>query len=199
MSVNSFDSRDSLTVGGVDYEVYRLDQVSTAVPLPYSLKVLLENLLRNEDGRVVTAEQVDVVAAVEQHARQAGQPFEYAAGLPEGWTPTSYRYVRSKDQLMMWSATWTTPDGQYVAVQQVADATDSWVSTMTNNGKQVGKVTTEDGRAWLKRDREGKVQRSLVHRQPGEGELTTLVTGTGTFEQLETFANHLEAVEITQP
>lgn len=144
----------------------------------------------------VTAEQVDVVAAVEQHARQAGQPFEYAADLPEGWTPTSYRYVRSKDELMMWSATWTTPDGQYVAVQQVADATDSWVNTMANNGKQVGQVTTEDGRTWLKRDREGKVQRSLVHRQTGEGELTTLVTGTGTFEQLETFAEHLEAVEI---
>ena len=37
MSVNSFGSRDSLAVGGVDYEVYRLDQVSTAVPLPLSL------------------------------------------------------------------------------------------------------------------------------------------------------------------
>ncbi|MFI8694274.1 aconitate hydratase [Dietzia maris] len=61
MSVNSFGSRDSLAVGGVDYEVYRLDQVSTAVPLPYSLKVLLENLLRNEDGRVVTAEQVEAL------------------------------------------------------------------------------------------------------------------------------------------
>ncbi|KAA0918957.1 aconitate hydratase [Dietzia sp. ANT_WB102] len=61
MSVNSFNSRDSLTVGGVDYEVYRLDRVSTAVTLPYSLKILLENLLRNEDGRVVTAEQVDAL------------------------------------------------------------------------------------------------------------------------------------------
>ena len=61
MSVNSFGSRDSLAVGGVDYEVYRLDQVSTAVPLPYSLRVLLENLLRNEDGRVVTAEQVEAL------------------------------------------------------------------------------------------------------------------------------------------
>ena len=144
----------------------------------------------------VTAEQVDAAAAAEQHGRQAGLPFEYASDLPEGWTPTSSRYVRSKDELMMWSATWTTPDGQYVAVQQVADATDSWVSTMTNNGKQVGTVTTQDGRTWLKRDREGKVQRSLVHRQTGEGELTTLVTGTGTFEQLETFANHLEAVDV---
>ena len=144
----------------------------------------------------VTAEQVDVAAAAEQHGRQAGLPFEYASDLPEGWTPTSSRYVRSKDGLLMWSATWTTPDGQYVAVQQVADATDSWVSTMTNNGKQVGTVTTQDGRTWLKRDREGKVQRSLVHRQTGEGELTTLVTGTGTFEQLETFADHLEAVDV---
>ena len=61
MSVDSFSSRDALAVGGVDYEIYRLDRVSTEVPLPYSLKILLENLLRNEDGRVVTAEQVEAL------------------------------------------------------------------------------------------------------------------------------------------
>ena len=61
MSVDSFNSRDALAVGGVDYEIYRLDRVSTEVPLPYSLKILLENLLRNEDGRVVTAEQVEAL------------------------------------------------------------------------------------------------------------------------------------------
>lgn len=141
----------------------------------------------------VTADQVDVVAAAEQHAFQAQKPFEYAADLPEGWTPSGTRYVRSKDDLQMWSATWTTPDGQYVSVQQVADVTDDWVLTQTNNGTLLGTVTTKDGRTWEKRERQGKVQRSLLDRQEGEGELTTLVTGTGTFEQLETFADHLVA------
>lgn len=146
----------------------------------------------------VTAEQVDVVAAAEQRAQQSGVPYEYAEDLPEGWTPVSQRFVRSKDDVQMWSATWTTPDGAYVAVQQAVDATDSWVETQTNNGARVGTVTTDDGTTWVKRDREGKVQRSLVDRQEGTGELTTLVTGTGTFEQLETFADHLVAAPVNR-
>jgi aconitate hydratase len=51
-----------LTVGGTSYRIHRLDEVTGSERLPYSLKVLLENLLRNEDGRLVTSEQVDAVA-----------------------------------------------------------------------------------------------------------------------------------------
>lgn len=149
----------------------------------------------------VTPESVDVAEAAEQHASQARLPFEYAEGLPGGWTPVTERYVRSKDDLMMWSATYKTPDGEYVAIQQVEDATDSWVNTQTNNGARAGTVTTKDGRSWLKREREGKVQRSLVNEPDGsaKGELTTLVTGTGTFAQLEEFANHLKAAPTGAP
>ncbi len=49
-------------VGGTSYQIHRLDQVDGSERLPYSLKVLLENLLRNEDGRMVTREQVEAVA-----------------------------------------------------------------------------------------------------------------------------------------
>lgn len=58
MAGNSFDARDQLTVDGLTYEVFRLDRVDGAARLPYSLKVLLENLLRNEDGPLVTADQI---------------------------------------------------------------------------------------------------------------------------------------------
>src|SRR5699024_11355437 len=58
MSTNSFNSRDELTVGERTYEIHRLDRIPGSQRLPYSLKVLLENLLRNEDGRLVTAEQI---------------------------------------------------------------------------------------------------------------------------------------------
>ncbi|GAA4283842.1 iron-regulated aconitate hydratase Acn [Brevibacterium daeguense] len=61
MSVNSFSTRDTLTVDGVDYEIHRLDRVPGSDRLPYSLKVLLENLLRNEDGRVVTTAQIEAL------------------------------------------------------------------------------------------------------------------------------------------
>ncbi|RSZ66195.1 aconitate hydratase [Corynebacterium hylobatis] len=61
MSTNSFDTRDQLRVGDTDYEIFRLDKVETTSRLPYSLKILLENLLRNEDGRLVTREQIDAL------------------------------------------------------------------------------------------------------------------------------------------
>ncbi len=49
-SVNSFGARDELKVGDAAYTIYRLDAVEGSGTLPYSLKVLLENLLRTEDG-----------------------------------------------------------------------------------------------------------------------------------------------------
>jgi aconitate hydratase len=58
MTANSFGSRAVLQAAGREYEIYRLDAVSGSGTLPFSLKILLENLLRNEDGVNVTASQV---------------------------------------------------------------------------------------------------------------------------------------------
>ncbi len=57
-SVDSFGARSELKVGDTAYTIYRLDAVEGSATLPYSLKVLLENLLRTEDGANVTAEQI---------------------------------------------------------------------------------------------------------------------------------------------
>jgi aconitate hydratase len=57
-AVNSFGSKSVLTVGGTDYEVFRVDTVPGHEKLPFSLKVLLENLLRTEDGKNVTRSQI---------------------------------------------------------------------------------------------------------------------------------------------
>ncbi len=62
MSSDSFGTRDQLSVDDTHYQIYRLDRIKTAHRLPYSLKVLLENLLRNEDGRLVTREQIQSLA-----------------------------------------------------------------------------------------------------------------------------------------
>ncbi|MGH3327728.1 MAG: aconitase family protein, partial [Streptomycetales bacterium] len=62
MSANSFDARSTLQVGERSYEIYRLDAVAGAERLPYTLKVLLENLLRTEDGANVTAEHIRALA-----------------------------------------------------------------------------------------------------------------------------------------
>jgi aconitate hydratase len=57
-TVNSFGSKDTLTVGSTDYEVFRIDKVAGYEKLPFSLKVLLENLLRTEDGKNVTESHI---------------------------------------------------------------------------------------------------------------------------------------------
>ena len=68
MMVDSFGARDRLLVDNTAYGIYRLDRLEGTGRLPYSLKVLLENLLRNEDGRLVTAEQVGALAGWQPQA-----------------------------------------------------------------------------------------------------------------------------------
>jgi len=62
MTANSFGSRATIESGGASYEIYRLDAVPGSETLPYSLKVLLENLLRNEDGVNITAAHIEALA-----------------------------------------------------------------------------------------------------------------------------------------
>ncbi|MCW2614117.1 MAG: acnA, partial [Frankiales bacterium] len=61
-SQDSFGARSELQVGDTSYEVFRLDAVEGAGDLPYSLKVLLENLLRTEDGANTTADSIRAIA-----------------------------------------------------------------------------------------------------------------------------------------
>jgi len=65
--MNSFASRSTLRVAGKDYEIYRIDaldkQGTSTRHLPFSLRILLENLLRTEDDRNVTAKDVQALAA----------------------------------------------------------------------------------------------------------------------------------------
>ncbi len=58
MSVNSFGARSSLDVDGTTYEIFRIDAVTGHDRLPYSLKILLENLLRTEDGANITTDDI---------------------------------------------------------------------------------------------------------------------------------------------
>ncbi len=63
MSVNSFGAKASLPVGNESYEVFRLDAVEGSELLPYSLKILLENLFRTEDGANITANDIRALAS----------------------------------------------------------------------------------------------------------------------------------------
>jgi aconitate hydratase len=71
MTANSFDARDELEVGGRRFEIFRLDALQPrfdVARLPFSLKVLLENLLRTEGGGSVSAADVEALAGWEPQA-----------------------------------------------------------------------------------------------------------------------------------
>src|ERR1700716_2115073 len=65
MSANSFDAKGTLTVGERSYEIFRLQARQSrfdVARLPFSLKILLENLLRNEDGESIRAQDIEALA-----------------------------------------------------------------------------------------------------------------------------------------
>jgi len=62
MSKNSFNAKKNLEVAGKSFEIFDISQIDGAANLPYSLKVLLENLLRTEDGANITADHISALA-----------------------------------------------------------------------------------------------------------------------------------------
>src|SRR3954452_24584478 len=68
-TVDSFGSKGKLNVAGTEYEIFRLNSVEGAEALPFSLKVLAENLLRTEDGANITADHVRALAGWDPDAQ----------------------------------------------------------------------------------------------------------------------------------
>ncbi|WP_089156099.1 aconitate hydratase [Micromonospora sp. NBS 11-29] len=62
-SLDTFGAKTQLRVGDASYEIFRIDKVEGHERLPYSLKVLLENLLRTEDGANITADHIRQLGA----------------------------------------------------------------------------------------------------------------------------------------
>jgi aconitate hydratase len=90
VSSNSFGARADLEVGGRSYEIFRLDALAERFDiarLPYSIKVLLENVLRLEDGVSVTAGAVEAIAAWDAAAVPSVEiPFQPARVLMQDFT-----------------------------------------------------------------------------------------------------------------
>jgi aconitate hydratase len=88
--LDSFGARASLDVDGREYEIYRLDALQErfdVARLPYSLKVLLENVLRLEDGRSVTAADVESIASWDAQAQPSIEiPYQPARVLMQDFT-----------------------------------------------------------------------------------------------------------------
>jgi aconitate hydratase len=89
-SSNSFGARSTIDVSGRSYEIYRLDSLAErfeVARLPYSIKVLLENVLRLEDGRNVTAAAIEAIAGWDAGVEPSVEiPFQPARVLMQDFT-----------------------------------------------------------------------------------------------------------------
>jgi aconitate hydratase len=112
MPANSFDAQATLEVGERSYEIFRLDALQASYDvarLPFSLKVLLENLLRNEDGEAVTSEQVETLAQWNAKAEPSEEiAFTPARVLMQDFTcPRWWTWPRCATRSRRWAATRT--------------------------------------------------------------------------------------------
>jgi hypothetical protein len=135
----------------------------------------------------VTQPPVDVVGIAQGAQPGAGFTLSVPQGLPAEWRATSARLLDGTDSVRTWHAGYQTADAQYAAVEQAKNATTVWLRANTQDGKPVGS-TTVDGVTWMEFLHENRLQRSLVLVH---GDLTTLVTGTASWTDLQTLAASL--------
>lgn len=135
---------------------------------------------------------LNVLETATQVQQSTGWAISAPRDLPSEWVATRAQYVRGTDSLMTWRAGYQSPQGEYVALQETVDATDGWVTAQVNDSPLVGQVQVA-GSTWDQFNRDVRVQRSLV-RRGGPGEVTTVVTGTASWEEIEAFAEALAPV-----
>lgn len=129
-------------------------------------------------------------------ARQVRQETSWAISLPSlpaGWKATNVRFTAAADGLKTWHAGYLSPEGNYVSIDQTADATEKWVSAQTSNGQGEGTMSSA-GTSWQKLSSRVTIQRSLVSRGSAAGDLTTVLSGTAPYAQLAQFAEALRPV-----
>jgi hypothetical protein len=124
--------------------------------------------------------------------RAAPYPVLAPKGLGEEWRPTSVSYSRRDDDA--WHLGYLTPEREYVAVEQSTGPAVRYVVQVTHDARDTGEVQRIAGRAWERW--EGEKYDALVLRQEG---VTTVVTGTASFERLGEMAAALKSEQVGKP
>jgi hypothetical protein len=130
---------------------------------------------------------VDVVGIAQGAQAGAGFTLSVPHDLPVDWRATSARLLNGTDNVRTWHAGYQTAGAQYAAVEQGQNATAVWLRANTQDGDPLGTVTVA-GDLWTQYLHENRLQRTLVFVH---GTVTTLVTGTASWADLETLAASL--------
>jgi hypothetical protein len=171
--------------------------------------------------RAISQPAVDVTSVATQVRRETGWAISQPR-LPSGWKATNVRFTQMTGGARTWHAGYLSPDGQYLSIDQTtsAGATGDWISARTTNGLAEGTVSAA-GATWLRLSSRDIVQRSLLLKgSPLNGSasngsaskgsvpqasvakgldavgLTTVLSGTASYDQLVKFAESLEPVPV---
>jgi hypothetical protein len=136
----------------------------------------------------VSQPPIDVVGVAQGARTEAHFTISLPQGLPAEWRATSARILQGTDDVQTWHVGYETADAQYAAVEQAKGVTGEWLRANSQGGTPVGSQTV-NGVTWTRLLHENRLQRSL---QLTSGGVTTLVTGTASWEDLGVLAASLQ-------
>jgi hypothetical protein len=165
----------------------RAPWTSMVLSLAVVLGIVLALVLMVPRVNGITQPPVDVAMGARVAAAKVEFTPSVPTGLPAGWRATSVRTTRSTADVVTWHAGYQSPSNQYAAVEQGQDAPTAWLAQQINHGEAAGTLQVA-GATW-KRFSDGRaVQNSLVLVH---GRVTTIVTGTASFDELAVLAASL--------
>ncbi|RDG40105.1 DUF4245 domain-containing protein [Streptomyces corynorhini] len=138
------------------------------------------------DDKADPVKAVDYRVELATARRAAPYPVVAPAGLADTWKPTSVSYKRQSADA--WHLGYLAPDGQYVAVEQSTAPPAKYVSDVTQRAEDTGRTQQVAGETWQRW--KGPKYDALVR---ADGDATTVVTGTASYERLAEMAAALEA------
>ncbi|KOX02177.1 hypothetical protein ADL04_12895 [Streptomyces sp. NRRL B-3648] len=138
------------------------------------------------DDHAPDLKRVDYRVELLTARRAASYPVAAPEGLPSAWKATSVRFQGENSD--RWHLGFRTPDGQYVQVEQSTQKRSDFIDQASQGGSATKRTETIDGRTWT-RWTGGRYDALVLQNTPGS---TTVVAGTGSFEELTTMAAALK-------
>jgi hypothetical protein len=138
------------------------------------------------DDHAPDLKRVDYRVELLTARRAADYPVAAPEGLPDTWKATSVRFQGEKSD--RWHLGFQTPDGQYVQIEQSRQKRADFIDEASQGGSETQRTERIDGRTWT-RYAGGRYDALVLQGTPGS---TTVVAGTGSFEELRTMVAALK-------
>ncbi|MGC9381146.1 DUF4245 domain-containing protein [Streptomyces sp. MH13] len=135
----------------------------------------------HDDDGEPDLKRVDYSVELITARRAAPYPVAAPEGLSEDWKPTLVRY--RGDQFDAWHLGFRAPDGEYVAIEQSTEKPSAFIEEASQGAQRTGKTEEIGGRTWT-RYTGGRYDALVLHDTDGVKGVTTVVAGTGSFDQL---------------